>query len=48
MIMANPFSIVVAFGIQGYYSAKGFFPNVNDVSFGNESVLEGTNQIIIV
>lgn len=33
MILANPFGVVLAFVIQGYYSAQGYFPL--DVSAGD-------------
>jgi len=46
MILANPFSIVVAFGIQGYYSGRGFFPS--DATPENETLVRrGTDWIIL-
>lgn len=46
MITANPFSVIVAFGIQGFYSAQGYFPT--NVTEGNTLVQKGANQVIIV
>ena len=45
MILANPFGVVAAFVIQGYYSGKGYFPK--EVVAGEELVIHGTNKIII-
>ena len=46
MILANPFSLVVSFGIQGYYSGRGFFPA--DATVDDESLVKrGADWIIL-